>query len=159
MVPQTKNGRHINLRKHWVRECREGNTDVIFAHVQGALNPSNLQTKIDAAPTFKRESKWLMSGIHDAAYQAQLNPTAAALTKRSFDWHAQLRMQSKKLEVAAAKRSNEEMQSKMRVAEPNAEQKVEQKAGRMVERAEQQARRLKMNNVMAYAHALADSIA
>jgi hypothetical protein len=29
----------------------------------------------------------------------------------------------------------------------------------MVERAEQQARRLKMNNVMAYAHALADSIA
>jgi hypothetical protein len=33
-----------------------------------------------------------MSGIHDAAYQAQLNPTAAALTKRSFDWHAQLRM-------------------------------------------------------------------
>jgi hypothetical protein len=45
MAPQTKNGRHINLREHWVRECREGNTDVIFAHVQGGLNPFNLQTK------------------------------------------------------------------------------------------------------------------
>jgi hypothetical protein len=71
MAPRTKNGRHINLREHWVRECREGNADVIFAHVQGGLNPSNLQTKIDVAPTFKRESKWHMRGIHGAAYQAQ----------------------------------------------------------------------------------------
>jgi hypothetical protein len=58
---------------------------VIFAHVQGGLNPSNLQTKIDVPKTFKKESKWHMRGIHDAEYKAQMIPTAAALTKRSFD--------------------------------------------------------------------------
>jgi hypothetical protein len=148
MVPQTKNGRHINLREHWVRDCKEGNTDVIFAHVGGGLNPSNLQTKIDKAPTFKRESKWHMRGIHDAAYQAQLSPTAAALTKRTFDWHANMRLQMEKRKAAAAKRSDEEMRSKMRVIEPNAELKVELKTARMTERAEIQAKQLRHNCVM-----------
>jgi hypothetical protein len=48
-------------------------------------------------------------------------------------------MQEEKRKAAAAKRSDEKMRSKMRVAEPNAERKMEQKTVRMVERAEIQA--------------------
>jgi hypothetical protein len=92
-----------------------------------------------------------MRGIHNAEYQAQLSPTAASLTKRSFDWHAQMRLQEEKRKAAAANRSDEEMRSNMRVAEPNAERKMELKTVRMVERAEIQARQLQHNSVMEHA--------
>ena len=101
MVPQTKQGRHINMREHWVRECATSNCDVIFAHVKSPLNPSNLLTKVDVATTYKRESKWLTRGIHDAKYQADLRETAAALAKRDFDWNSQLELDIKKRAAAA----------------------------------------------------------
>ena len=101
MVPQTKQGRHINMREHWVRECATSNCDVIFAHVKSPLNPSNLLTKVDVATTYKRESKWLTRGIHDAKFQADLRETAAALAKRDFDWKSQLKLDIKKRAAAA----------------------------------------------------------
>jgi hypothetical protein len=85
------------MHEHWVRECATGNTDVIFAHVKGALNPSDLQTKIDVAVTSKRESKWHMRGIHGADYQAKLGKgTAAAIAKHTFDWNSQQQLNKKK---------------------------------------------------------------
>ena len=86
-----------------MRECATSNCDVIFAHVKSPLNPSNLLTKVDVATTYKRESKWLTRGIHDAKYQyqADLRETAAALAKRDFDWNSQLKLDIKKRAAAA----------------------------------------------------------
>jgi hypothetical protein len=62
-----------------------------------------------------------------------------------------MRMQEEKRKAAAAKRSDEEMRSKMRVVEPNAERKMELKTVRMMERAKIQARQLQHNSVMGHA--------
>jgi hypothetical protein len=36
-VPQTKQGRHLNLRAHWLRDVQTL-SDLVLAHLKGALN-------------------------------------------------------------------------------------------------------------------------
>jgi hypothetical protein len=89
-VPQTKQGRHLNLRAHWLRDVQTL-SDLVLAHLKGTLNAANVLSKVDTAVNFKREKLWLKRGIHDPAYQAQIKPTMYKLAQRAFTWERSLR--------------------------------------------------------------------
>ena len=88
-VPQTKQGRYLNLRAHWLRDVQTC-SNIILAHIKGILNASNIITKIDTAVAFKREKPWLKQGIHDEKYQKDIKPTIDKLQARAYIWKKQL---------------------------------------------------------------------
>jgi hypothetical protein len=88
-VPQTKQGRHLNLRAHWLRDVQTL-SDVVLAHIKGTLNVSNILTKVDTITAFKREKEWLKKGIHDPAYKNSIKPTLDKVQNRTFTWERKL---------------------------------------------------------------------
>ena len=103
-VPQTKQGRHLNLRAHWLRDVQTL-SDLVLAHLKGTLNAANVLSKVDVAVNFKREKEWLKRGIHDPGYQREIKPTLDKLETRSFMWERGLRQRETKRQQNEVKRA------------------------------------------------------
>ena len=112
-VPQTKQGRHLNLRAHWLRDIQTL-SDLVLAHLKGTLNASNVLTKVDVAVNFKREKEWLKRGIHDKKYQEDIRPTMDTLASRTFMWERGLQQrEEKRLRTEAKKSMRQETKEKV----------------------------------------------
>jgi hypothetical protein len=111
-VPQTKQGRHLNLRAHWLRDVQTL-SDLILAHLKGTLNAANVLSKVDTAVNFKREKEWLKRGIHDPAYQAQIKPTMDKLAQRAFTWERSLQQRNEKRLREEAKKTLPQTKAKL----------------------------------------------